>query len=283
MTPRSDEESIELARQIVADGVTKTAVTPHFNAWNIDLPKSIDELRPQFDYLRSLLSRANISLEIQSGAEHFLTPELVTQIESKHAPLLGEGPYILIELPFGDRPLYAGDVLKRIMALGIRPVLAHPERYNWVQHDPSAIMPLLEANVTLQCTAASILGHYGSRVQRTAEQLFHWGAYQLVGSDLHRPGQPRRLLDMERAVFDLSGEHTAWTLFHENPNRVLNGEPLLRPEPRPPEDTEDGDSEYSVRRRGSLKLRCPSLHPESSRLRPPSPIEEAQSARVRAV
>ena len=56
--------------------------------------------------LRHVLRAADVRLEVLPGAEHFLTPELVSMVENHTAPLLASGPYILVEMPFNNRPLY---------------------------------------------------------------------------------------------------------------------------------------------------------------------------------
>lgn len=225
--PRSWEEVTKLAQGIVDDGVFQTAVTPHFNCWNPDLLSNRAELADHMARLRAHLSEAGIPLEIFPGAEHFLTPEIVEQIGRNEAPLLGPGPYILVELPFNNRPLYAEDVLYQIQLAGLRPVLAHPERYSWVQANPDAVGPMLSSEIVLQLTAASLSGHYGGRIKKTAERLLESGAYQLVGSDKHHPQQSRDLSDMESNVRALTDDNVANLLFEENPRRVLRGEPVL--------------------------------------------------------
>lgn len=225
--PASEEEAVELARLIVADGVTQVAVTPHFNAWRDDLLSTRAELDEHVDKLRSLLQREGVDLIVHPGAEHFLNQELLDRVKAGTAPTLADGPYILVELPFSDRPLYADDYLFQLGLAGLQPVLAHPERYSWVVHDPESIEPLVARGINLQLTAASLLGSYGNRVRKTAEQLLRFGFYKLVGSDIHHPGQHRALSAMDMAVRDLIGAESSEILFTSNPDRVLRGEPLM--------------------------------------------------------
>jgi protein-tyrosine phosphatase len=229
--PENDEEAVELARVLVADGVTTVCVTPHFNAWNPERLSTADELGERVGRLRDVLSSADIQLEVLPGAEHFLTPELVSMVESHTAPLLASGPYILVEMPFNNRPLYGDDVMFSLALSGATPVLAHPERYSWVQKDPMSVQPLVDRGIVMQLTAASLQGNYGGRVRKTAETLLSRGLYSLVGSDLHHSGQPRLLSAMEAQISSLTDHATADRLFRENPLRVTQGEPLL-PAPR---------------------------------------------------
>lgn len=222
-----DAEAVELARTLVSDGVSAVCVTPHFNAWNPERLPASEDLMERVAHLRQVLREADVPLEVLPGAEHFLTPELVTMVEAHTAPLLASGPYILVEMPFNNRPLYGDDVMFSLALSGVTPVLAHPERYSWVQKEPLAVQTLVDRGIILQLTAASLQGHYGGRVKKTAEYLLSKGAYGLVGSDLHHPGQPRLLSEMEANVVSITDQGTADRLFRENPVRVLHGEPLL--------------------------------------------------------
>lgn len=225
--PATDEEAIELARLIVADGVSQLAVTPHFNAWNPKMLAGREELEDRLVALRDLLKREDVDLTVFPGAEHFLTPELLDLVAAGQAPTLGPGPYILVELPFTERPLYADDLLYQLSLAGLQPVLAHPERYSWVGNDPNLVEPLVARGIILQLTAASLNGGYGGRIKKVAEFLLRQGWYSLVGSDVHHPEQNRLLSEMEANVRAVAGEEAARVLFRENPQRVLLGEPLL--------------------------------------------------------
>lgn len=234
--PRSDEEAVALARQIAGDGVTRVVVTPHFNAWNVDLVSSRAEVEEHVSALRALLTRNAVELEIHPGAEHFLNPELLDRVAAGVAPPLGAGPYILVELPFDTRPLYADELLYQLSVAGLSPVLAHPDRYAWVGANPDALASIVNAGVHLQLTAPSIAGQYGQRVKRVAQHILGKGWYGLVGSDIHHSGQPRSLAVMADMIRDLAGDVVARTLFIDNPSRVLDGKPLL---PVPPVEVVD--------------------------------------------
>lgn len=226
--PKTEEESVELARVIVGSGVTEVAVTPHFNAWNPEMLSSKSEVDQRVERLRQVLAEAEVDLIVHPGAEHFLTPDLIKLLEAGDAPMLGPGPYILVELPFDSRPLYVDDVLYQLQMAKADPVLAHPERYAWVQSDPGSVEPLIDRGIAMQLTAGSIAGHYGGRIKRAAEYLLSRGMYSVVGSDLHRPNQPRLLPDMARSVMAVAGVDAARILFEENAGRVLRGDPLLQ-------------------------------------------------------
>ena len=241
--PRTDQEAIELARELVSQGVARCAVTPHFNAWNPNGLTNRAEVEDAVARLTELLQSNDVTLEVLPGAEHFLTPELILEIERGDAPTLGGGPYILVELPFDNRPLYADDLLRQLTLRSLRPVLAHPARYRWVQSNPDALLPWIEDGILLQMTAGSIAGRYGPRVRQTAEYILGRGWYSLPGSDAHHPGQGRSLRAMFQSIWQLAGDTVAQILLLENPALALSGESLI---PVPP---------FQVEERGQRRFR----------------------------
>ena len=75
------------------------------------------------------------------------------------------------------------NILLRIKSKGYVPVLAHPERY--VYMDAGDYRQLKEMNVMFQLNLSSIVGGYGTEVKKKAEWLLKNGFYDLAGSDTH--------------------------------------------------------------------------------------------------
>lgn len=128
------------------------------------------------------------------------------------------------------KPLYLDDTVFRLQLAGFQVVLAHPERYGFVQREPDSLAPLVERGVALQLTAPALLGEYGGGIRRTAEKLLQLGHYQLGGSDRHHPGPNRSLADLHARVSELAAVDQADLLLKENPARLLAGRPLLEVE-----------------------------------------------------
>jgi protein-tyrosine phosphatase len=228
-------ESVEIARQFVREGVAQIAATPHLDPSH-DRGASPDEIDRRLDSVRDALAAEQVPLGVARGQEVFLTPEIVSLLEGGSAITLAESQYVLVEVSLVSlaRPFYLDETLFRLQLGGFRPILAHPERYPFVQRDPQSAGELASRGVVLQVTAPSLLGEYGSRVRRTAERLVREGHYQLAGSDRHHPGPRRSLAELhDRLSADLSPE-AADVLLRENPRRVLNDQPLLALEPAPP-------------------------------------------------
>ncbi|MBV9282183.1 MAG: phosphotransferase, partial [Chloroflexi bacterium] len=183
------------------------------------------------------LDRAGIELEVVPGNELYLTPDAPSLLAEGHVASLGDGRSVLVELSLvADRPpLFLDDVLFRLQVDGYFPVLAHPERYPFVQRDVSIVERWVEQGVTLQVTAPSLLGEYGTVIRRTAEAALRRNAYALAASDRHHPGAGRSLAKLHGRIADLTDASVANLLLADNPRRVLTGQPTIPPQHRPPD------------------------------------------------
>jgi tyrosine-protein phosphatase YwqE len=69
------------------------------------------------------------------------------------------------------------------MSNGYRPVLAHPERYAYMNDED--YKQLKDMGVLFQLNFVSLTGLYGSSVRKRAEHLLKVSCYDLMGSDIH--------------------------------------------------------------------------------------------------
>ena len=224
------DESLDIARQFVAEGVTCVAATPHLDPLNGNgaPPPVVDE---QLHRVRRALADAGIPLEVWRGQELFLTPEAPDLLERGAALCLGDSEAVLVEVSMvaHRRPVYMDETLFRMQLAGYIPVLAHPERYPFVTRDPGALDDLISRGIFLQLTAGPLLGEKGGQIRRTAERLLRRGAYALAASDRHHPGPERSLAEMHARIAELVDSDAADLLLTTNPRRLLDGLELLMP------------------------------------------------------
>lgn len=222
-------ESLAIARQFVAEGVSAIAATPHLNL-SARAPVGREAVERALATVRDAIGREGIELEVAQGEEVYLVPEVLTALEAGQACTLGGSRSVLVELPFEVKPAYLDDLIFQIQLAGYTLILAHPERYRFVQRDVSAVEPLVDRGVVLQATAPALLGEYGPGVKRTAERLLQRGFYALGASDRHHPGPLRSLVQMHDRITALTNADLADLLLRENPRRVLAGQTVVPPD-----------------------------------------------------
>jgi protein-tyrosine phosphatase len=236
------DESLDIARQFVSEGVARIAATPHYNADNPPERRGADAntVRSKIAELQPALDEAGIPLSVVPGNEMYLTPHVPDLLASGTVCSLGGGTTVLVELSLlsGERPLYLDDLVFRLQLGGYQVVLAHPERYSFVQRDVSALDAVVSGGLLLQLTAPALLGDYGGGIRRTAERLLRRGSYSLAASDRHHPGTNRSLTALHERITRLSDVDTADLLLCDNPARVLEDRALSQAEP----STEEGPS-----------------------------------------
>lgn len=220
-------ESVAIGRQFVEEGVKIVAATPHLDPLR-DAGAPPETVRRLVGELQAALIEAGVDLTVLPGQELFLTPAGAGLLTGGHALPLGASHYVLVEVSLTaiERPLYLDDALFGVQLAGYQPILAHPERYPFVQRNPDVLDALLARGVVLQVTAPSLLGDYGSRARRTAEKLLRRGAYSLAASDRHHPGASRSLALLHARLTQLVDGDSADLLLKINPAAVLEGRHL---------------------------------------------------------
>jgi protein-tyrosine phosphatase len=229
------DESLEIARQFVSEGVTRVAATPHYNADNPPERRGADAntVRSKIAELQPALDNAGIPLSVLPGNELYLTAASPDLLAAGTVCFLGGGTSALVELSLfsAERPLYLDDLIFRLQLGGYQLVLAHPERYGFVAREVSALDTLTSGGLLLQLTAPGLLGDYGGGVRRTAERLLRRGSYSVAASDRHHPGTNRSLAALHERITRLTDGDTADLLLCENPARVLENKPVVPLEP----------------------------------------------------
>lgn len=183
---RDIQESIALVRLAVRDGARQVVLTPHVFGGRWD--NTLGDLKPRFEAFRRLIASKGIAVDLFLGAEVHLLPESLALVERGDVPYIGgwEGERVLLlELHDGRIPPFAVSAVRHLRRLGVRPIIAHPERNKAVMADPDCLEPFLAEGCLLQLTAASIVGRFGPQAERAAFELLDRRWVQVVASDAH--------------------------------------------------------------------------------------------------
>lgn len=182
---KSVDQALAMARLAEADGTTDMVCTPHhLNGLYVN---TAAEIRRHTQALQQALNAAGLVLRLHAGAEHHLVPELPQALREGSAITLADGGrFVLVELPVHDIPLGAETLLAQIMALGLTPIIAHPERNAGLRAEPQRLLSWVEMGCLGQITAQSCTGEFGEPVQQASRHMLASGGIQLIASDAHR-------------------------------------------------------------------------------------------------
>ena len=185
------EETLELARAFVDFGFKKIVTTPHIIS---DLyPNTSEIIQHGCQAVNKALIENEIPLVVEAAAEYFFEEDFLEKI-SKKEPLLTFGDrYVLFETPMMNEPIRLREALFELRIQGYKPVLAHPERYNFFFHNFEMLEELYDGGLHLQLNVLSLIGHYGQPQQKLAEKLIDKQMVSWLGTDCHRPRHLERL------------------------------------------------------------------------------------------
>jgi protein-tyrosine phosphatase len=180
---QSFEDAEEIILHFKKLGYTKLITTPH--VMSDFYRNSNEDILTKLAELNKWLLEKNINMNIQAAAEYYLDEELLRKIEN-NIPLLTFGnQYLLFETNFMTEPFQMKEFIFAASTKGYRPVLAHPERYIYLQDNSDKIEDLINRGVLFQLNISSISGYYSKAAQRTAQKLIDRGWVHLLGSDCH--------------------------------------------------------------------------------------------------
>ena len=231
--PQRLEDALAMAQVAAADGTQVVVATPHGS--QVAEQGGREALVQRIALFNDELRAQGTELKVAVGAEYRLSLDLLEAIERGEAVSLNGSRYVLVEIDFLQYPHYADEAMFQIQLLGMTPVLAHPERQATIQERPELLARLVERGVVSQITGGSLLGQFGRKPHKSAEQLLKLNLVHLVASDGHSPGpyRPPVLSEATRALERLMGEEAARLLALENPYAVAHDGSVRLPEPKP--------------------------------------------------
>lgn len=215
------EESLAMARLAVESGVSGIVATPHFRGSPESLA-SLPKLMEACQQLQRHIRRENIGLSLLPGAEILCLPQTGELAESRSLPTLGNTRYLLVEFFFDESATRISQYLRRLTDCGYKCVIAHPERYEAVQHDPGLLEAWFRQGYVIQLNKGSVLGAFGPRPARTAKIALHHGFAHLIASDAH--SALRRTTSMHRLrqqLQEMCPEDYVRILLEKNPSRLI--------------------------------------------------------------
>ena len=174
---RTQKEAFTILDWEAKHGITHLWCTPHIME---DVPNTTEKLKSRFQELESAY---NGPIKLHLAAEYMLDNLYTERLEAGDLLLHGPGR-VLVETSTLAPPLHLWEQLERTMSLGYRPIIAHPERYRYM--NPEDYARLKTMGVLMQLNLTSLSGYYGKDVLVRAEWLLKRGYYSLTGSDCHR-------------------------------------------------------------------------------------------------
>ena len=220
---RSVEETFNILKEAQEAGFTDVILTSHFllNYYETNA----QELIFWKEKLQEVLKKQGTKINLHSGMEIYITNQMEELLENKKILTLANSRYMLIELPLATNVKYFDYVVYYLEAKGIKPIIAHPERYKCVQKDPDIVEEYIEKGCLIQCNYGSIVNLYGREAEKTIKTILKKNQVHFLGSDVHREnGTYLIILDAIKKIRKIIGENKINEITTINPKKILKNE-----------------------------------------------------------
>ena len=230
--PVSWEDSLEMARMAVEDGIRTMVASPHLYQHRSINPAEINHKEAIFKKISELKERlgaAGLDLEILPGCDFPLSYEGLQLLENNQVFTINDGQrYLLMEFPETSVPPGTEEICFRLNSKGLVPIITHPERHLIFQEMPDKLRRFVDLGCLVQITSTSLTGGFGSQVARVARQMLRKGHGHILASDAHnsktRPPLLSKALEEAAAVV---GRKRALAMVTTTPEKIIKGEPCL--------------------------------------------------------
>lgn len=184
------EDSISLISKMKSFGIKNFITTPH--VLGDVYPNSTDTILQKLEELKSELTLREgfEDISLRASAEYMMDEQFVQRLEQSDILTLQDN-FILVEMSYFNAPINLYDILFEIQLKGFKPILAHPERYNFYHNDFQNYYKLKKAGCLFQLNLLSLTEQYGGGVKKTAEKLIKENLYDFVGTDTHHKNHLR--------------------------------------------------------------------------------------------
>ncbi|MCI8347411.1 MAG: hypothetical protein HFJ12_05665 [Bacilli bacterium] len=219
---RGVEESIELLDHLYYHGVTDIILTPHY----IENSKYSCNNKKKAELLQELQQQYK-KINLYLGNEVYITENILDLLKKEEIMTLNYSRYLLIELPMNSEIKNLDSIIFDLVRNNIIPIIAHPERYRYVQKNIHYFDEFRNMGILLQGNYESLFNQYGSSAKKTLKKLLREDMISFLASDMHRIGYMTHieLLDkkLARIVKDTKKRKA---LLEDNIEKVIHDEDI---------------------------------------------------------
>lgn len=222
------DDSLTMIREAARVGFTTLVLTPHYMCYQ-GYTSPAAENAGRLERLKQAAAEAGIAMTLHLGNELLYDYQLNSLMGKGVFRPLGSTGWCLAEtVRHGGSSLMIEQFRRTLEAAGCQMILAHPERYDFVQEDPNILFDFIEKGCLIQANYLSLTDYYKPPARATLEIMLTHGMVQLMGSDAHQADAYTRYPEAEARGIALIGEEAWRRLMVDNPEILLAGG---RPQP----------------------------------------------------
>lgn len=216
-------ESLNNLKAAAEVGFTDVILTPHYIENYYE--NNYESIKPKIEELKLQLQDNNIPLKIHQGNEVYISENIGDLAKNNVVASLAKSQYLLFELPLENRIFALDNLIMDIKMAGYVPVLAHPERYKFIQNEPNELVDLISKGVLIQSNYGSIIGQYGKEPNKTIIKMLKNNMVHFLGTDTHRHGYIYENFDnVEKELLKCVSKEKLQELTTSNADKILRNE-----------------------------------------------------------
>lgn len=221
---RSVDDAVALLEGLAGLGFETVVATPHVRQgyWVNTVETRAGALAALAPVLEAARAQGRRLPELLLAGEHMFDDVLRERLARGEALTYPGGGAALVEFQYETIPMRVELQLWRMARSGVRPVLAHPERYVPVQQSHERFEELAGAGVWSVLDVMSLTGTYGRRAQAAAERILAAGGYTAACTDAHKPSDVAGVAAALEALRARGGDAAVTRLFVEGPRKILS-------------------------------------------------------------
>lgn len=189
------EESIQIIDHLYQNGVRHIMLTPHY----IENSKYCCNNERKKEILKILQAKCpNVNLYL--GNEVYISENILELVRNHEIMTLNGSKYLLIELPMNNEIKNLDSIIFELLRNQMIPIIAHPERYSYVQNNIHYFDEFQNMGVLLQGNYESLFDQYGKTARKTLKKLLKEDAISFLGSDIHHITHPSHIDQLDKKL-----------------------------------------------------------------------------------
>lgn len=227
---RSIEETFHLIKEAKEAGFEGIISTSHYieDYYETNAP----EREVWIKLIYEKLLEKGLDIKLYLGSEIYFSPKIISLLEEGKACTINDTSYVLFELPMNVEPMNLYDIVYEMLQYKLVPILAHPERYSFVQKEPNLVYDLIQKGVLMQANYGSFIGQYGEKAKIIAQKFLEHNMVHFLGTDVHRENSiyskvPTIIQELEAKI----GKEKLEKITDMNPKLVLHNKRIDIEEP----------------------------------------------------
>ena len=218
----SIEESIEILKKYEQIGINNIVLTPHYISDGEYKTNNKEKIK-LFNILNDRKTKANIKINLYLGNEVYACNNIIELLEKDEIMSINNTKYILIEFPLFCENKEEYNIIHNIVLNGYIPIIAHPERYIYVQKDISILKEYIKLGALLQINKDSLFNKYGKSAKKTVKKIIKKRLATFIGTDIHSINNKIYSNDkLKRKIIRLSSKDYYNKITYENSYKTLN-------------------------------------------------------------